>query len=109
LGSGEYRRSTLPDWEGRSIGSVEDAAVHLVEDETQEHSGIIARVWLEIGLDGDDKGGDRGGEQTQLYPWVSAVGLARTYETHNYKENVEFRIDLFLLPFLCSVIARSRS
>ena len=60
---GEEERSwgALPAWKCGNFAP-ESGVVHIVEDDTQERNGFIARVWSELGLIEDDGGGDRGGE-----------------------------------------------
>ena len=73
LGSGEQGRSALPIRKCRNFGK--KGAVRIVEEDTQEPSGFVARVLLEVGLDVYDEGGDRGSQQAHLYPKVSVGGL----------------------------------
>ena len=44
----------------------ESGVVDLVDEDTEESSGFVVRVGLELRLDLDDEGGSDGGEQTGL-------------------------------------------
>ena len=52
-------------WDGRDV-IAESGVVHIVEDDTEESSGLLVWVRLELGVDLDDEGGSDGGEQTGL-------------------------------------------
>ena len=63
----DYRtRRACPLQEGGSV--VSKGVVDGVDEDTEESSGLIARVGLELRLDVDDKGRSDGGKQTSLWP-----------------------------------------
>ena len=59
------RRTSPRLWDGRDV-IAESGVVHIVEDDTEESSGLLVWVRLEFGVDLDDEGGSDGGEQTGL-------------------------------------------
>lgn len=54
-----------PHRDCRSIAT-ERGIVHVVYEDTKESDGLVAWVWLELGLCLDDEGGGHRGEQTSL-------------------------------------------
>ena len=50
---------TGPLRDGRSA-TVESGVVHLVDEDTEEGSGLFVRVWLELRVDQDDECGSHG-------------------------------------------------
>jgi len=63
-----YRvRGACPLWEGGNVVA-EAGVIDLMDKDTEESSGIVVRVWLELRLDVDDESGGDGGEQTSLLP-----------------------------------------
>ena len=59
-------------WEGWRVVA-EGGAIDLVNKDTEESSGLVVRVRLELGVDLDDKCGGDGGKQTSLLPLLARV------------------------------------
>jgi hypothetical protein len=61
-----------PLWEGWRVVA-EGGVIDLVDKDTEESSGLVVRVWFELGVDLDDECGGDGGEQTSLLPKLAYV------------------------------------
>jgi hypothetical protein len=60
--------------------ATEHGSVHLVKGDSEESSGVVGRVWLELGVHLNYEGGSDSGEQTGLRPKSARAHPSDVYD-----------------------------
>ena len=82
----------------------EGSIVHLVDEDTEESSGLFVQIRLELGVDLDDEGRSDGREQTSLRHksvltcvWV----MCKTYKYERHVKSLLVFLHEFPVIFIC--------